>query len=1223
MSLSERLEALSPSPLLFERFEVVRELGAGGSGRVLLCRDTTSGEVVALKELLRLGGDALVHFKREFRVLADIQHPNLVRLGELFEGHGRWGFTLEYVPGHDASTWVRGGTVNDNGFDEERLRRLLAGLATGLSAIHGLGIVHCDVKPENVRVTPEGRVVLLDFGVSLRELDEGVTGERVSGTASFMAPEQARGDKAGPAADWYAVGVMLYEALTGRLPFEGGSIEVLLAKQTQEPPPPSSLALGVPRDLEDLCMALLSRQPAERPGAEAIMAGRSGAPSDGRHRLVADSMRVSEVFLGREQELRELSESFTRSRRQGVRLALVEGESGIGKTALLRQAAAQLRRSMPDLLVLEGRCHAAEQLHYKAFDSAVDELSRYLKDGGAVTLMDHFPSDAHLLPTLFPALGRVPAIAHAPSERKEGRTRGVLFRAFADLLARVADRVPVLLVLDDLQWADEASLALLEALLDEAPGPRLLIAATARPLDSLEGPMRQRLARLADQPNACRLSLEHLTASDAKTLVSELLGDEDEERVRRIAAESGGHPLFVGELVRHARERGDNAVDLDLDSAILSRVSQLDEHALKALVMSCLASGPLPYTVLATASGIPHEPLRVALAGLRTRNLVRGAGRSKTLASHDRIREAVVNSRAPAEATAAHLALARAWEKEPEAEPARVAYHFIQAGENARAVPWLEAAAERAAAALAFDRAAELYQRALAGIARDDPHRQALYAHLGSALQNAGRREDAARAYLAAAKRAEGATKNALRLRAGEQWLTGGFMTRGLAELRALGVSIPRGVLVSVFRALVPIVALASVRKLHPFVHAPAENEERRARCDTYWSAGIGLGLLQPVHAAYFGCRSALDSLALRDSARIARSLCAGALTAAALGLRSFFDRLSRLTAEAAAHQGTREAEFYAEACGFVGAYLLEQDFRGCVIRGAHLQKLWREAGLGRRWEVDTIDLFTAWALFHLGDLRALRVQHDTLIVLARRGANPFLEVSLRSHNSMLFLAQDDPDGAEEDLDDALSTWSADGEHYQLPHVWATFGRADILLYCDALERRVELARDLSRVRASWLDRVDWIGVRRNHLLARLALAEAARGAGSERQRALKDAQRWLKALGANHFNGAVAWAALIEAGVLHLTGKRAEALAALEKATVALEKREMRLYEHAARFRLGQLEGGPAGEHRCAAAARALGACGVTNVPAMLRVLAPGFDPKPQFTARTRDTQP
>jgi serine/threonine protein kinase len=190
------------------RFEPIALLGEGAVGEVYAAHDRDRGTRVAVKRLRRLGPDDVQRFKHEFRSLADLHHPNLVSLGELFLEDGEWFFTMELIEGVSFLDWVRPA----GRLDEARLRAALGQLAAGLSALHAAGKVHRDVKPSNVLVNAEGRVVLLDLGLVA---DVRSSGSSFVGTPHYRAPEQAARQPAGRAADWYAVGVMLYEALTG------------------------------------------------------------------------------------------------------------------------------------------------------------------------------------------------------------------------------------------------------------------------------------------------------------------------------------------------------------------------------------------------------------------------------------------------------------------------------------------------------------------------------------------------------------------------------------------------------------------------------------------------------------------------------------------------------------------------------------------------------------------------------------------------------------------------------------------------------------------------------------------------------------------------------------------------------------------------------------------------------------------------------------------------
>ncbi len=281
--------------------------------------DRQRGMRVAIKTLSNLDPAALYRFKKEFRSLADIVDVNLVRLHELVGDDDEWFFTMDLVTGVDflAHVWGSGpgyraeptlvgeldrtmpaseappvsgvsgeratasslqSPCNDAGL--LRLRAALAQLASAVDAVHRAGKLHRDVKPANILVESTGRVVLLDFGIAADVSDghePGTDTNSVIGTPAYMAPEQAHPRPVTEAADWYGVGVVLFEALTGQVPFAGAPIDVLVAKQSERAPRASALADGVPEDLDALCAELLATHPSDRPTGPEILQRTGGA----------------------------------------------------------------------------------------------------------------------------------------------------------------------------------------------------------------------------------------------------------------------------------------------------------------------------------------------------------------------------------------------------------------------------------------------------------------------------------------------------------------------------------------------------------------------------------------------------------------------------------------------------------------------------------------------------------------------------------------------------------------------------------------------------------------------------------------------------------------------------------------------------------------------------------------------------------------------------------
>lgn len=335
-------------------YELLRELGRGSFGVVYEAKHLHRQDVVALKTLpssmsnhtdSRQDGESLHRFKREFRALADISHANLAGLHSLECDADQWFFTMDVVYGTDFLSYVR----PSGALDEDRLRAALTQLVTGVLALHSNFVIHRDLKPSNVMVDEECRVVLLDFGLALEQQGATITetAKGIAGTPAYMAPEQAQGDNITAACDWYAIGVMLYEALAGQLPFRGTALQILQDKQQQSAPPLPVTAV-LPEDLCELCAALLATSPADRPDpAEiaAVVSSRTGGvhPEKEGH---------SHTLVGRESHLRELRSVLKAWRRGDQPVAVfIDGRSGEGKTALCTAFLDEVRKR-PDCTIL-------------------------------------------------------------------------------------------------------------------------------------------------------------------------------------------------------------------------------------------------------------------------------------------------------------------------------------------------------------------------------------------------------------------------------------------------------------------------------------------------------------------------------------------------------------------------------------------------------------------------------------------------------------------------------------------------------------------------------------------------------------------------------------------------------------------------------------------------------------------------------------------------------
>ncbi len=248
--------------LLNGRYQTIRELGHGGMGTVYLALDNYLEREVAVKVLNRqqLGTAGRGLLLNEARSAARLSHPNVVMVFDVGEQDDMPFIVMEYVEG-DTLAQARPTRLDE-------VMRLARQLCAALHHAHQKGLVHRDVKPHNVLITPEGVAKLMDFGLA-RALDKNEIDpdNSFAGTLSYVAPEQAMGEAIGPAADLYAFGVLLYEMVTGELPFSGNSMQILLQHMQDLPDPPRDRNEHVPSAMNELILHLMQKNPAERPAS--------------------------------------------------------------------------------------------------------------------------------------------------------------------------------------------------------------------------------------------------------------------------------------------------------------------------------------------------------------------------------------------------------------------------------------------------------------------------------------------------------------------------------------------------------------------------------------------------------------------------------------------------------------------------------------------------------------------------------------------------------------------------------------------------------------------------------------------------------------------------------------------------------------------------------------------------------------------------------------------
>ncbi|HEY3027867.1 MAG TPA: protein kinase [Pyrinomonadaceae bacterium] len=633
---------------LIGHYEIIELLGTGGMGEVCLARDKTLGRQVALKLLpdyFTRDEVRVRRFQQEARSASSLNHPNIVTIYEIGQADGHHFIATELIEGetlrqHTGGARLPLADVLDVGIQ----------LTSALSAAHQAGIVHRDIKPENIMLRPDGYVKVLDFGLakltenSLKRQTVDPTAAiavtvdtipgLVLGTAHYMSPEQTRGEPLDARSDIFSLGVVLYEAATGRPPFNGPSLLSIMHEiAAVNPLPPTTIEQDLPREFDLIIERTLAKDKEQRYSSASELADAlrrlKGATSDGPYRFTRPAERVQpegepEAFVGRELEMTRLEELLRRASTGSGRLVFITGEPGIGKTMLADEFMRRSRKQYPCLFLSRGRC--VEQYGTgEAYLPFLDALGALLAGPGweriAGVLRTYAPSWCLQLPAAF--------VSSRDLERLRwetiGATKERMLREMGDALSELAAGAPLMILLEDLHWADPSSVDLLRHLCQRIGEQRVLIVGTMRledlavsghPLKSYK--LEMEAHNLCDEVALGSLSDEHIASYLNACFAPNSFPPELPVLIRR---RTEGHPLFATSLVHFLAERGDIAklndrwslvcplADMDLEapenvrSMIRRKIEGLPEEDKRALQYASVEGEEFTSTVVAGLIG--------------------------------------------------------------------------------------------------------------------------------------------------------------------------------------------------------------------------------------------------------------------------------------------------------------------------------------------------------------------------------------------------------------------------------------------------------------------------------------------------------------------------------------------------------------------------------------------------------------------------------------------
>jgi hypothetical protein len=941
-----------------------------------------------------------------------------------------------------------------------------------------------------------------------------------------------------------------------------------------------------PVDLSNLCEALLSPVPSARPTALEIRR-QLGA----EEQLPSAKISLKRRFVGRRAELDALHRAFETAVEGKAVSVIVEGASGVGKSALMQQFLDDVRSQC---LVLSGRCHEREYVPYNGVDEIVDEFAAYLAERPA-TWFDKLDSPAiRVLPRLFPALEQVNFFATLPEssvtavETRSGELRARTFRAFRELLSQVSRETPIVISIDDVQWIDGDTRALLAELVAKPSAPALMLVCSLR----TENPKAvQEGARLASalHGDVRRIALAGLSTEESSALLRQLAGSAvlSAHAISEMVDESAGHPLFIQELVRRRREGADSSSRMRLDEALWSRVVQLNENERKLLEALSVAGYPANIDFLATAAGILPQDVPAHVAALRSANFLKISGaRSprRVETYHDRVREAVVLRLDEATRRSWHERLARSLEKQPERDVERLAGHWEEAGNAARALELLSEAAERASHSLAFDRAADFYRRALAlSDKTPSPVANLQRAH-AEALFNAGRGGEAGQAFLQLSGMSTDRTAMELRARAATAFLISGHFEQGervLADVvREARLPLPTTWLALIFqlawRRLLLTLSGLGFRRRDPHTLDP----EMLSRIDVCWLAALGMSMTNSLLGAVYHAYGARLALQTGEPLRAARALCGQSIALAFGGpkAKQKTRRLLRRSREIRVGFQDAYVEGFTEAAEGFASYMLE-DWKGAKFHFANAEVLFRDHCVGATFELETARVMYGRTLGYLGRFAELETYMEPFLRDALQRNDLYTAVGLRTTAQVFIaLAHDDPEAAEREVREAHRALSTRG--FQVQHMYWFIAASSVDLYRGAAQSVLtRYAQYRSAIGRALIDQIVSLRVQRLYTLARAHLTIAAESS-IHRRRNLRKASKYARRLSSEKLAGASALARIVQACSALIAGDTERGVERLKSAMRRCDRARMALHAASVRYVLSaQVSGDQARE--------------------------------------------
>jgi|GEM_PF-3026512 len=790
--------------LVANRYEIEGVLGVGGMGAVYRARDRESQSeaqrIVAIKRLsvstpsaaelqdgVTITNPTIGRFRREFNVMLRLRHPNVVEVRDFGWLHaGEPYFVMEFVQGVTLSTLLRQRNTAESLPGESTIEQYIKvwlQLCNALYFIHQNGMVHRDVKPANLMVEraaslnasdnathaatqslhdpllrdpllrdpllrDQFNLKLMDFGLA-RFADDSMNLTQVGsmmGTAAYISPEQATGGTIDLRTDLYAMGVIMYEMVTGRAPFTADTPWAVVRMHIEARPlAPKFINPALPDYINSIILTLLAKDPNQRFNSADEVAQCLRARQFVVTPASALTVSTRPTLYGRNAALKQLQDACTASwSHSSAQLAVIQGDVGTGKSALMVEMGnwAKLRNAT----VLRGVSAQTGRMPYGAVAEALSTflLSRQREDARNELLRDIRLEISRIIPEVAP--GQSMSRLNTREDSSLAQSQARLFSAVSQLVRRVARRKPVLWLLDDAQWMGADSLELLSTILRNNLREPVCVVMGMRPTP-LE--MLQPLEKAIQPTRMHSVPLAALDEASTRRLAEATLGNQaTPNAVDLIVRRAEGNPLFIQELaytlkverptpeaIASVNETLSLPVSARIARVMANRLSDLSGPERELLNWAAVYGSEFNLDILASAIRQSADDVAETVNDLLTRHLLqeRRATRFETYTFvQQQLREVVYSQIQTQSRSNIHDAVALSMERTGIALPADLEFHFGEAGQVGKAVAYGLQAGDRAREAYANKEAQRFYQRVLERAGTQKEHTdEVAQAHFG------------------------------------------------------------------------------------------------------------------------------------------------------------------------------------------------------------------------------------------------------------------------------------------------------------------------------------------------------------------------------------------------------------------------------------------------------------------------------------------------------------